>query len=476
MSQRAKPAVVSYEPVNASPVKSFFVTMLTRDISLPDAILDLLDNCVDGLLRTEGKPDAPFDGYEAAITFDESTFTIHDNCGGIPWKLKDYAFRMGRPADQPEKSLPMVGVYGIGMKRAIFKMGEQCLISTRHGRDNYEVEITPGWIADEAKWDIPVKAGTAAWKEDGTTIVIGALHEGIARTFGEGAKAFHAELARRVAEQYAFIIAKGFKVSINKERVEPRPTKLVFTPVERRKMATQAISPFIYRAKIDSVNVFLAIGLTRAIPTAEEVEAEDSGAPARYRSLSAGWTVVCNERAVLYCDRTELTGWGEDDIPRYHTQFIAISGIVEFRSNDASKLPTTTTKRGIDASSPLYLQVKNKMREGLRLFTAYTYRWKGRESEARALIEKKETVTFSELRTHAEKLPMRKVLRVPGGEQFKPNLPRPRLKESTLKRISFEKPLDEIRIVGDYVLDDPEAAPARVGEECFKRMFREANR
>jgi hypothetical protein len=476
VTQKAKPGATVYEPVNAFPVKSFFVTMLTRDISLPDAILDLLDNCVDGILRTEGKAAASFAGYEAAITFDRSHFMIHDNCGGIPWSLKDYAFRMGRPADQPEQKLPMVGVYGIGMKRAIFKMGERCLISTRNGSDNYDVEITPAWIGDEDKWDIPVKASAKTMKEDGTTIYISNLHDGIAKTFGEGGKAFHTELARRIAEQYAFIIAKGFRVSINKEAVDPRPTKLVFTPVERRKKAAPSISPFIYRAKIDAVDVFLAIGLTRAIPTAEEVVAEDSGTQARYRSLSAGWTVVCNERAVIYCDRTELTGWGEDDIPRYHTQFIAISGVVEFRSNDASKLPTTTTKRGIDASSPLYLQVKNKMREGLRLFTAYTYWWKGREPEARAMVDKKETLTFAEIKARAEKLPMRKVSRLPGGVQFKPNLPRPKVQESNLKRISFERPLGEIRVVGGYVLDDPEAPPSRIGEECFKRTLREANK
>ncbi|EMG7739050.1 TPA: ATPase, partial [Escherichia coli] len=35
-----------------SPSKRFFVSMLTRDIDLNDAILDLLDNCVDGALRT----------------------------------------------------------------------------------------------------------------------------------------------------------------------------------------------------------------------------------------------------------------------------------------------------------------------------------------------------------------------------------------------------------------------------------------
>jgi hypothetical protein len=44
-----------YAPISASPVKSFFVSWLTRDISLEDAILDLLDNCVDGILRSDKK-------------------------------------------------------------------------------------------------------------------------------------------------------------------------------------------------------------------------------------------------------------------------------------------------------------------------------------------------------------------------------------------------------------------------------------
>ncbi|MBS0481598.1 MAG: hypothetical protein JSR96_05480 [Proteobacteria bacterium] len=39
------------DTARASPTKAFFVRMLTRDIELQDAILDLLDNCLDGILR-----------------------------------------------------------------------------------------------------------------------------------------------------------------------------------------------------------------------------------------------------------------------------------------------------------------------------------------------------------------------------------------------------------------------------------------
>jgi len=38
------------ETVSVFPSKHFFVDMLTRDIEFSEAILDLLDNCVDGTI------------------------------------------------------------------------------------------------------------------------------------------------------------------------------------------------------------------------------------------------------------------------------------------------------------------------------------------------------------------------------------------------------------------------------------------
>ena len=60
--------------VDSSPTKEFFVEMLTRDIDLTDAILDLLDNCLDGVLRKQGfadtkRDDFDYSGFEANIRF-----------------------------------------------------------------------------------------------------------------------------------------------------------------------------------------------------------------------------------------------------------------------------------------------------------------------------------------------------------------------------------------------------------------------
>ena len=151
---------------------------------------------------------------------------------------------------------------------------------------------------------------------------------------------FLKDLKKQISSLYAFILAKGFCVRVNGEKIVGRPTQLIFSEETN-------IKPYIYKDKIDDVEIFLAVGFTRPIPSQEEIDENDESTS--YSSLDAGWTVVCNDRAVLYCNRDELTGWGEAGIPQYHTQFIAISGIVEFRCKNAQKLPMTTTKRGIDA-------------------------------------------------------------------------------------------------------------------------------
>ena len=463
-----------YDPVDAAPVKSFFVDMLTRDIELVDAILDLLDNCVDGILREKKNSSGatPYEGYEAEIKFDENSFSISDNCGGIPWSLHEYAFRMGKEAENRDSDVPTVGVYGIGMKRAIFKIGRHCLIATQNKRDCYKVEITPEWIEDPKDWHLPVSESSQREKEDGTTIVIGELNKNIKILFDKKKKNFARALTRKIETHYAFIIDKGFRVIVNGQKVEPKPTKLIFVETENERGTDTAIRPYIYRTEIDGVNIFLSVGFTRPIPSQEEINDEQE--EKQYSSMDAGWTIICNDRAVLYCDRTELTGWGESVVPRYHTQFIAIAGIVEFQSNDAAKLPTTTTKRGIDASSSLYLQVKNKMRDGMKIFTDFTNQWKGKGNASQEYIDLGKPLALDETKIKSEKLKLNSVKSGLRGRQFMPKLPKPKPEPSSKRRISYSKDVEDIETVKEYLFGEQEVSPSRVGEECFDQMLREA--
>src|SRR5690554_6756917 len=116
--------------VQSGPTKDFFISMITRDISLTDAIIELIDNCIDGVKR-QGKED--FDNYTIDIELNSNFFSIKDNCGGIDINIaREYAFKFGRPkeANKDENRAETTGTFGIGMKRALFKMGSHFFIES----------------------------------------------------------------------------------------------------------------------------------------------------------------------------------------------------------------------------------------------------------------------------------------------------------------------------------------------------------
>jgi Histidine kinase-, DNA gyrase B-, and HSP90-like ATPase len=476
-----------YGSVSTQPVKRFFVDMLTRDIAVQDAILDLLDNCVDGTLRsntTAANSDKPYEGFWAKITLDKEHFRIEDNCGGIPWSEHDRAFRMGRPKSPPKepgsKDVLSVGVYGIGMKRAIFKIGTEARIWTQNNSDNYRVPISSNWMNDEDEWNLDVISSEETMPEDGTIITINTLHPSIAEQFS--ADIFKEDLLKKIATHYSIIINKGFKVEMNGREAISDPIKLRFGQEEGDNRLP--VQPYIFKSTSEEgVDVFLAIGLRDPVPGIERILEEQESV--QYSSDYAGITVICNDRVVLYCNRDELTGWGTANIPRYHTQFIAISGVLEF-TGDPIKLPTTTTKRGLNFASPIYQQALNRVREGLRLFVDFTNKWKTHEEEVKERMYSVPAIPYSTLRQDVRNQEVQesveKVIKFTKtssglpGEQFKPRLPMPHVNTPEV-RISYSRSRDAVSQLSEKLIPDFENIrekdiPQRLGEASFDFAYK----
>ena len=459
--------------VDASPTKKFFVEMLTRDIKLEDAILDMLDNCVDGILRSgQKKAVKPYGNFKADIKFDAESFSITDNCGGIPWDMNEYAFRMGRPAKKAPAVDRSVGVYGIGMKRAIFKIGRRCTIHTRSTSEQYEVKITRDWMEKEYgddAWKFPVKGPVEPKGSPRTAIVVRDLNKGVAEMFAKGRnkKLFSSGLIKSISAHYAYIIEKGFQVTVNGEAVKPTTVRLAFDKEWRH---GDAIVPFVFEGEADGVEVYLAVGLTGRIPSRGRIGRERAGTTRP--TSDPGWTIVCNDRVVLSCDRTKLTGWGERTVPQYHTQFAPIAGIVEFRSKYPSKLPTTTTKTGVDASADVYLQVKRKMLEGMRIFVNYTNKWKGRVDDMASHADRCDLLSLDELKS--KRLQFEAAHALTQSKQYKPSLPAP--SEPDEHHIAFKKDKRKIEAVSKRLFGKPDIKPSRVGAECFDIVYEETLR
>lgn len=448
-----------------TPTKRFFVEMLTRDIDLEDAILDLLDNCLDGVARSRKiDPDnIQYKGYWVKIKFSKDGFEISDNCGGIPIESVNYAFRMGRPTEAPKENLPTVGVYGIGMKRSIFKIGRHCVIKTKHDEnDSFNVVIDEKWLSSDKDWKIKVQKTLDFGDVTGTTINITKLIPSISEKFSN--KAFSTGLINKVIYAYSYILAKGFEVEINNEKINPNPITIRYESLNQN---GRLIQPYIYKATIDEVDVKLIVGFNRPLPTQTEFDV-DANEP-KNRTEDAGWTIVCNDRIVVYRDKSELTGWGVD-FARYHTQFISISGIVYFTSKNPEKLPITTTKRGIDVSSALFLKVRRQIIEGTKIFIDYTNKWKGAEliKESNTRLNKAEVANPLEIIKLFSSKPEKwvNVKNRNNEEKFTPSLPIPSFSQEDVKRIAFSKSEDQIEVVANYFSLE-EFTPNQVGERCF---------
>lgn len=468
---------------DASPTKNFFVEILTRDIALPDAVLDLLDNCVDGVQRSLSvqklKEESPYEGYFANISFDKDHFSILDNCGGIPLEVaKNYALRMGRPSnvsliEQSEKDLFIIGTYGIGMKRALFKMGSNSTISSKNKENKFYVQIDQTWLNDD-KWKLPIIQEEINPNDiDGTKIIVSNLFGSISKEFSK--KSFESDLVGQISENYSFIMSKGFKITVNGIPVKPKPFALIWNENAKG----EHLAPYVYSGKLDGVDVSLVIGFYRDLPTEQEEIDDTDGV--RWASADAGWTVICNDRVVIHCDKTRLTGWGEARVPQYHTQFIAIAGLVVFKSHDPRKLPITTTKRGIDASSERYLHVKEFMREGLKLFTQFTNDMKKNNVTNKVIASNVQLVKIEPEKVVKKLEESKDFKAISKSKQFTksnqslekrymPNLPKysiSKTNENDSESIKFSRPSKDIKLIAEVLLENDSASASEVGSYCF---------
>ena len=457
----------------ASPTKDFFVRMLTRDIELRDAILDLLDNCLDGILRTVGQEadsDRPYEGFRAVIEMSPKEFVITDNCGGIPFDTAEkYAFAMGRPPDAADETPATIGMYGIGMKRAIFKLGINAIVESRFADEGgFYVEFTPEWMSSD-KWDdLPLYKPNDDQRQDtrGTTITVLDLGEE-ARTYFADAQKID-EFKTTVARHYALILAKGFEVVIktpddkDASPIEPETFELLKSQAE---WSEKGLHPYALMGQIDGVSVEIYAGLYRPLLSEKELETEENG---RGTSDDAGWIVACNDRVVIWKDKTRLTGWGEANVPNYHGQFIPITGIVLLRADNPRRLPLTTTKRGIDGASNLYSEVKDYMREATKSLTTFTNRWKKFPEKRNAIYRESSYIGLAELRNLMSKdeIPVTAVRRKPNLRRFTPKLPEPK-QATTSTRISYLVEKTELAEVVDCFYDDPSVSNADVGKMTF---------
>ena len=367
--------------VDGSPTKAFFVRMITRDITLEDCILDLIDNSIDGAWQLAGGMPADLttvvdlSNYHIDVIANETGFSITDNCGGIASdQAREHAFTFGRNNDDYEDY--SIGVYGIGMKRAVFKIGRDIEISSTHAvgstNESFVVPINvQEWInrPDPKDWNFGLYEAPAL-AELGVEIIVRDLTQRTKDSFAN--PKFLQNLRRMIARDYTLHLRHGLIVTLNEQRI-------IGWPIELK--TGEGIEPvrlsYDDQAPEGPVHVEIVAGM--AAPPPNDTDPEDVGSGDRF-----GWYVACNGRIVLAADKGEAAGWGTDQWPSWHGQYNGFIGLIIFSSEKAAALPLTTTKRSVDLSSEVYLRARPRMRKVSKDWIDYTnVRKQAREEAAR---------------------------------------------------------------------------------------------
>jgi hypothetical protein len=354
-------------------------------------------------------------------------------------------------------------MYGIGMKRAIFKIAKSAEVTSHHANSSVKVDYTEKWLdPDNQEWTLPVKRLDTSPEKLGVTITSNNLKDEIGKQFANGA--FVNGLTLKVGEHFGYIIQKGFCVRINGTPVPAATLPLLSADFG----SSPSIRAFDFIAKVDEVHISVKIGFFRPLVREKEIDEETLAPTSREQ---AGISVICNDRVVLLHDRSMKTGWGDGGVPQFHPQFRAIAGLVVLASNNPEKLPLSTTKRDLDVGSDVFLKARQACMEGIKTFTNFTNAWKGMEADAAQYFEdtprKDARREIALARDHGSS-----VRGLPGAKKFKPSLPAPASKSS--RRISFVRELDEIEAVSTFLFDEKNALPKDVGNACFERVLKEA--
>lgn len=366
--------------IQGNPTKSFFIEMITRDISIKDSILDLLDNSIDGANKINP---ISYEGLFVDITINKDVFIVKDNCGGFDLETaQKYAFRFGRPDEAPTTE-GSIGRFGVGMKRALFKMGQNFEVESKTDNDHFQIDVdVKKWKEQKTKiknekdelvevddWNFSYTIITDEiinLDQNGTYIKVFNLNKEVSSIFEENS--FLIELEDDIERLLNFSLEKGIKIILNGKVLKKRGIVLFNSESQ----------PYIVEKIIDGVRIRVVAGLSYV------------GEP-----KTSGWYIYCNDRLVLEADQSDITLWGTTGIPKWHPDYVMFKGIIFFDSEDTLKLPLTTTKKGVDATSEIFTKTKLYIREAMTSVLAFLKEIRSLGNEAndyRVLLGEQEDV------------------------------------------------------------------------------------
>jgi hypothetical protein len=278
----------------------------------------------------------------------------------------------------------------------------------------------------QAKWGFDITVRPPAKGHFGTRILITELHDEVMRRLNDGF--FLSELKERISRTYSFFIGRIVTIRLNDDEINK----------EQFEIGSNFASEKFQRGDV-SCNITAGIAAVRG---------------ESFRERNAGWFVFCNGRAVLFADKSALTGWtGGGQLPTFQPKHRPFLGVVFFVSPDPEDLPWTTTKSGINEESLIWQEAKRYMVTVGRVITGFL--------DSR-YSDDNQTVAPPDLQRASGQAVSVLSAAVSSSQQFK----LPRSAAPKMIRIQYQAKVADIRAIESY-LRRPGMGGSEVGRYTF---------
>ena len=231
----------------AEPTKTLFISILTQDVDPLDCILDLIDNSIDSYTRNGYS-----DTRQIKLKIGKQSFEIFDSCGGIALEiLKKEVFRFG--VEEVKRDKPTLGLYGIGMKRALFKMGKKIYLETDDGKTHSVLNLDIDKWKTDKEWEMGFEYEDSNLESNFpyTNIKVNSLYPEISEIFN--LEKFVNDLKKRVEITYSRFITKGIAIDVNDKLLEPFPLEVRYD---------DNFKPARYTEEYDDVKIDIICGIS----------------------------------------------------------------------------------------------------------------------------------------------------------------------------------------------------------------------
>lgn len=322
----------------------FLLDGILQDISGVECLFDLIDNAVDacrvkvGTGRTDrlGLPRS-YRGTRVQVDLTEDQIAVSDNGAGVSRaELQDDVLVVGRRT----KGFGLIGKYGIGLKRALLKLGDEYCFATHVDGSPYSIQFGRGQLTLDQRHSVVAHQAEKDWKLTTRVAISSLTHAGR----NELAHADVQQLLVELGFRYGLLLRKGLKLRVNR-----------FEVVDQLPKTRGADSP------IATVSRPIAVE-SRTVTVAAE-----TGTHADYRfsiegkgrvrsAAEYGLYISFNDRVVRWADRSQAMG-----LPKsWHGEYNGFVGWLQM-SGDTDELPWNSKKTDINESSDLLLSLKEEL-------------------------------------------------------------------------------------------------------------------